>query len=376
MKPQTKTITYHASINNGSFFQAYALQKTLLAMGYDNRILDIQSKELKTDYALFRKPSSISDLVKNLISLIHYKSLSERKTKFETARKKYLSLTDEYEKLDEYLKETGDYDSVYIAGSDQIWNVSTSDFTQDYFLPQVRKKISYSASGGTKITLIELEKYRKEINEFSSLSVRESDLKAILLKLGMNDVSVTLDPTLLMDKSEYLKLIEDRKYIKGKYIFLYTIKCEPEVLKMAKRISKKLKMPVYTIFNTYRSEKNLMYGVKNIYDAGPFDFLNIINNASLVLTDSFHGNVFSVILEKEFYYISTVDKNGNMKRDDRIDDFLEKTKMINYKISVNETIDSIRFKRNRDFSFIPAIIEKMREESFDYLRKALGQFNS
>ena len=59
---KTKTITYHASINNGSFFQAYALQKTMIELGHDNEILDIQTSELKSEYALFRKNDSVTDL--------------------------------------------------------------------------------------------------------------------------------------------------------------------------------------------------------------------------------------------------------------------------------------------------------------------------
>lgn len=84
--------------------------------------------------------------------------------------------------------------------------------------------------------------------------------------------------------------------IKGDYILVYSVKCAPEVLKMAKRIGRFLHMPVYALLNTYRSDKNCLYGIKNVYNAGPADFLNIIENAKLVLSDSFHGNVFSIYI--------------------------------------------------------------------------------
>ena len=332
---ETRTITYHASLNNGSFFQAYALQQTLLRLGYENRILDIQCDALKRDYELFRKPSSLGDIAKNVISFIHFKSLKIRTQKFAAARKKYLSLTDEYSKLSDYVRATSDTDSVYIAGSDQIWNVSASDFTDDYFLPKIKNKIAFSVSGGSNITKIELERKLNAIREFQSISVRETDLQRILTSFGIESV-FTVDPTLLLAKKDYLKLVSPQPYIKGKYIFLYTVKCNPRVLKMAKRISKHLNMPVYTLFNTFRSEKNVLYGIHNIYDAGPFDFLNLIHNATLVLTDSFHGTVFSVIIEKEFYYIADVNEKGQPQRDDRIDDFLQKVDMTTYTVSVME----------------------------------------
>ena len=75
---KTKTITYHASLNNGSFFQAYALQKTIKSLGHDNEILDIQTPELKSDYALFQKINSVGSLVRNIISLLHYSKLLEK----------------------------------------------------------------------------------------------------------------------------------------------------------------------------------------------------------------------------------------------------------------------------------------------------------
>lgn len=369
---KTKTITYHASLNNGSFFQAYALQKTIKSLGHDNEILDIQTPELKRDYALFRNIRSLSDLLKNIITFFHFIKLKKRKQKFEDARSQYLDLTDEYSSLNDYFADNQDEvrDSLYIAGSDQIWNTTTSDFTEGYFLPGIHNKIAYSASGGSGITSRDLEKYIPNIKEFKSISVREPKLKNILNSFDISDISVTLDPTLLLDKYDYKSFISNEQYLKGKYIFLYSIKCNPDVMKKANQIGKNLGMPVYTLFNTYRSEKNWLYGLKNIYDAGPTDFLNILINAELVLTDSFHGNVFSVILEKKFYYLSPVDEKGNMLRDDRIDDFLTKTCLIQRKVPVNDDLQ-IELQQEIDFQVTKLSLERLRKSSLEYLKNAI-----
>lgn len=369
---KTKTITYHAPINNGSFFQAYALQKTLESLGIENEILDIQTPELKRDYALFQKINSVGSLIRNIISLLHYSKLKTRKKKFEQARQKYLVMTNEYESLEEYFRDNGHDDSLFIAGSDQIWNTKASDFTTDYMLPGVENKIAYSVSGGSKICGTDLQPYLDDIRSFRHISVREPDLVGILNELDIENVSVTLDPTLLLERDAYQPFISTTPLISGKYIFLYTVKCEPEVLKAAKRLSKQLNMPVYTLFNTYRSEKNRLYGLKTIYNYGPEDFLNIVKNAELVLSDSFHGNVFSIILEKNFYYLSPVDEQGNMIEDDRIDGLLKQIGLIDRKIATNQSIETFNYDREISYISVKKSLTDMRKQSVAYLNSSIS----
>lgn len=369
---KTKTITYHASLNNGSFFQAYALQKTIKSLGHDNEILDIQTPELKSDYALFRNIRSLSDLLKNIISLLHFVKLKKRKRKFEEARKCYLSLTSEYSSLNDYIADNQDEvrDSLFIAGSDQIWNTTTSDFTEGYFLPGIDNKIAYSASGGSSITSKDLQKYIQYIKEFKNISVREPKLKNILNNLNISRITVTLEPTLLLDKDDYKTFISNERYLKDRYIFCYSAKCNRDVMKKANEIGKHFGLPVYAIFNTYRSEKNWMYGLKNIYDAGPEDFLNILQNAELVLTDSFHGNVFSIIMEKPFYYLAPESSSKEIEIDDRIDGLFEQIGLAGRKITVNTPVEEI-FNTEIEYCHVRDELINLRQESIEYLRNAI-----
>lgn len=128
-------------------------------------------------------------------------------------------------------------------------------------------------------------------------------------------------------------------------------------------------MPVYTLFNTYRSEKNRLYGLKTIYNYGPEDFLNIVKNAELVLSDSFHGNVFSIILEKNFYYLSPVYEFGTMIEDDRIDGPLKQVGLIEQKLAVNDESNSICLKEP-EYSKVERVLKELRCESLEYLKKA------
>ena len=115
----------------------------------------------------------------------------------------------------------------------------------------------------------------------------------------------------------------------------------------------------------------MLYGIHNIYDAGPFDFLNLIHNATLVLTDSFHGTVFSVIIEKEFYYIADVNEKGQPQRDDRIDDFLQKVDMTTYTVSVMEPETRIAIGQKRSYSHALELINTMRSKAIKYLTDSI-----
>lgn len=370
---KTRTITYHASINNGSFFQSYALQTFLLKTGIDNQIINLQTNELKRDYELFRSIKSLRDLFKNIVSLINYKSLSKRKKNFVEARKHFLKETVECQSFEEYKKLESNFEEyIYIAGSDQIWNVNASDFSEDYFLPSIKNKITYSASGGSKITAKDLIPYKELIEEFNHISVRENDLRKELLSfIDAKHISVTVDPTILLDKDEYTVFCKSEPLAKGEYIFLYTVKCDNNILLTAKQISKKLRLPVYAVFTTYKSALNFKYGIHNINNAGPREFINLIYNAKLVLTDSFHGTVFSIILEKNFRYIANIDSDNLIIRDDRIDYLLEELELTNMRVSALSSFNINDLNKEYSFNKANEHIKKLREDSIEYLLSSI-----
>ena len=126
---KTATITFHAPNNNGSFLQAYALQKYLTTHfdNIENDIIDFQPEAQQQQYAVFRKIHSKKDILRNLISVQHYKAISKRSASFSEMRKKHLKMTQRCTSTEEVLEIAGKYDLV-IAGSDQIWNTTARDF--------------------------------------------------------------------------------------------------------------------------------------------------------------------------------------------------------------------------------------------------------
>lgn len=362
------TITFHAPNNNGSFFQAHALQHVLCNYcKVENEIIDFQSEKQKSQYSLLRPIHSVRDVAKNSVSLMHYKAIKARNIRFDKARNHYLNMTEECSTVDEVKRIADQYDTV-IAGSDQIWNTTAPDFSPAYMLPDVTpKKIAYGVSLGSVSAESELKKYKKYLKEFSAISVREYSAKRILEELLDRDVDIVLDPTLLLEREQYDRMCNKEPLIEGDYIFFYSISYPSEVMKTVKEIANRLHMKVVTVFTSFHTIICERYGIEVRYDAGPREFLNLIKNAKLVLTNSFHGTAFSIIFNKPFYYVcKTV--NGKLERDDRINGLLEELGIDGYNIGqfrVPEKIPVIDWKQTQ------RKLGQLKNESIGFLTRTI-----
>ena len=221
--------------------------------------------------------------------------------------------------LEELKQEDFKYD-YYISGSDQLWNLQAKDFDWANYLEFVKKgkKISYAASfGPKKQTWNEEEKNRakKDLKEYNFLSVREEGSFNNVVELTGRIPEINIDPTMLLDKKEWEKIIEKEAIIKEKYILLYDIHGKTETFKIAKKISRNLGIKVIIPKENVRA--HLFYPFKKHYNNGPIEFLNLLNNAEIVLSSSFHGTVFSILLHKPFLAI-------NGAKDFRISTLLKK----------------------------------------------------
>ena len=160
---------------------------------------------------------------------------------------------------------------------------------------------------------------------------------------------INVDPTMLLDKKEWEKIIPEEPVYKGKYIFLYNLKGDKNILKIAKKVSNILK---------------ILYVFKKKYDVGPIEFLNLIKNAQIVLSSSFHGTIFSILLNKPFFAI-----NGS--KDFRINTLLKKMNLETRTIEI-DNVDE-KCKNVWDISFDNSInlLNEERRKSEQYLRNAL-----
>ena len=365
----TATIKFHACNNNGSFFQAYVLQTLLIKqLGTDNEIIDFRSDKMLRLYKLFRPVRSPRDLAKNMVSLRHYGRLKKRNDRFEMMRRTHLRMTERCSTEEEVYQLAKKYD-LLIAGSDQIWNTTAPDFSAAYFLPDVKnRKITYAISCGSDSGESEIGQYAEAIREFSSVAVRDASTARHMKQQTGIDAMVTIDPTLLADADFYNAMVTDTPIIREEYIFFYSIMYQPEVVKRAKRIAEQLGMRIITVFTSFRAivaEKN---GIEIQYSAGPAEFLNLIRNASYVLTNSFHGTAFSIIYEKPFLHICETE-NGVLKRDDRIDNLIDELEIGQCNTG---TDDSPAVFPKVDWDVVMKKRSLMKENALEYLKKAIS----
>lgn len=203
-----------------------------------------------------------------------------------------------------------------VFGSDQIWNEYITGHDTFYYGNVenfYKTKLSYAASLGFGDNEF-LKKNQTSLSEFKAIGVRESSLKKALLEIGIES-ELNADPTLLLTKQEWEDLLDLNSSSKnttlGKYVLVYAIRDRNKGLEVANRITKD---------NGYRIiEINSFEGFcfKSVFSKigyyTPIDFVRLIKNAHVIVTDSFHGTAFSIIFNKPFISI----KLGT-KSDDRI----------------------------------------------------------
>lgn len=245
----------------------------------------------------------------------------------------------------------------FIAGSDQIWKPTRKRLSKIDLLSfaEPHQRISYAASFG--IESIEKKYYKtlqEELPKFKSISVREDAGASIIKKAtGLDNVKVVLDPTLLMSKEEW-KNVEKKPLnlnLNKRYILTYFLGDEN-----SEQLVKETFGSEHSIINFYK------------YNFGPSEFLYLINNADYILTDSFHGTVFSIIFEKEFFVFNRKQKDTNNNMNSRLDTLLSKLELEDRKI---EKISYLKKAENINYKKVKKLIEKEKEKSISFLKKAL-----
>ena len=302
-------ITFHAAFNYGSMLQAYALQTYLERLGNVVEIINFRPKSQKKGYPKPISFSNISNLKSTLKRLIlapkTISPLYKKWSLFDEFLHNYLHLTKEYSSFEELEAEKFDYDLV-VTGSDQIWNTVAFDFDKAYFgkfLPNSVRKIAYAPSMGPVPESQNAELLKSLLKDYSAISVREERTKEYLVEKGIcQNVSVVLDPTMLLEGKDYDEICDQTPLVEGKYIFYYTPRgVRHEFLSEASKIGEILNIPVICD-NCYKPGDLKRYSNVTAYpEVGPAEFLNLIKNAELVCGASFHLMVFSILFNKPFY---------------------------------------------------------------------------
>ena len=356
-------ITFHNVVNYGGVLQCYALQQKLKEWGYEAEVIDYENKQFKKFYSPFYITRPY--LRKILYMLYAFREKAVRRKKFNNFVKENIILSRECFDKDTISSSNELYD-VFITGSDQVWNLELTEMDRNYFLDFVdkKKKISYAASIGLSKLDEEMKPIYKELlSDFNSISVRENSASVIIDDLLGEEVDVHIDPVLLLDKESWAKVC-DNDVVKNneEYIVVYKIN-KSKAYTAAEYLAKKKGLKVKVI----QPDKTCKAGFQKYKVASPADFVTLFKNAKYVITDSFHGTVFSIIFQKKFAYY--MDESAN-NRNSRIQNLLNK---LNLQSRNFKDIEQIEFIDDTiDYDSVEIILNKERNKSKQYLEQVIN----
>jgi hypothetical protein len=347
------TITFHWATNYGAVLQAFALQKYLKLNGYETEIIN---------YIPFRVR-----LIQTIMNIKNLKIIDfVKEYKINKFRKQYLSLSKKtFHTNNSLVKEYHDYD-VCICGSDQIWNESfvlyaESKPTLSYYLNFVgreKTRISYATSFGTdKLSSEVVNLIKPELAKFKNISVRENTGKTIIEDMGLN-AELVVDPTLLLESKVYEELI-DKENTKNHFQLFSYILHDNQIT--AEKISK------YIFDNYFDKSVDKKYNMQPI---GIYEWLYNARNSRLVLTNSFHGAIFSIIFKTPFIVIPV----DGSRMNDRISTLLSSVGLQNRIINKFDASEIDRVMKDViEWEQVDIKVQRLRKGSIEFLEKVLGE---
>ena len=361
-------ITFHNTSNFGATLQCTALSRYLESIGNEVFVIDYLPQYIlnkKSVLKEFKKIGSsrnkLKAFAKGFAYLSHYSELRRRDMAFETFIHKNLRLTSTYHTFKELYDNPPEAD-FFICGSDQIWNPALTGNSLDdaFFLAFTNKeKASYGASVGE----LNIEQYGNElkakVRDFKGVSVRESSVAEKFTEILDQDVKTVLDCTLLLKGQDYSTLEKEVALGDKPYLLFYDMQRSKASEKVARQIAKQHGL---SIIDISPSPFISLKGSEKRIDIGPGEFLYLVKNSSYIVTNSFHGTVFSILYHKTFlaFLHSTrservVDLLNELDLNDRIVDstVIVPQKEIDY-LSVDEKLD---YKRQQSYGYLRRILE-------------------
>ena len=371
MKRKAGLITIYHVPNYGSVLQTFATQRLLEKLGYECDIINYKYPN-EYHHSLGRQKPSLKSKIGRIFGL----SAHHRKAnKLECFKKRHFNFTKLYSHLNEL--RTADWESydMFVVGSDQVWK---SKFTLGdtafllSFVPDDKKRVSIASSFATSSVPEEYrEIYKRELEKFSAISVRENNGVSIIkdeLKLN-KEVQVVLDPTLLLSKEDWLSAVPRSTFKKKKkyillYMLTYAFEPRPYIFEVLKQLQSQEDYDIIALEGYTPKERANGIEMINKADSSIPEFINLFANADVVVTSSFHGTAFAVNFGIPLISIVPDDKG-----DDRQSSFL-KNVGLNGCIATTETpVDCINcFYDHKD---VKRNLSELRNKSINWIKENL-----
>ena len=377
-------ITYwHSNDNYGQLLQCYALQRFLITQGHDVFLIRYLPENTTTIVEKI-KNFVFSKNKKKYLTLIYevYLDFLNRKKnisrKFSEFRETCIVSTEKVYRTIQELRLNSPVADVYICGSDQIWNNPLNDInTAGWYLDFGNaKKIAYAASFGRKVVPSEYAMLQKYLTKIDKIGVRESSGKKVCDALGFTESKVVVDPTFLLNASQYEMIMNNRTLSEvrtKRYVFMYflNVKRKKEIFwEQMKFFFEQNGLDVeYVNASGYVKARSILGKIKPLYLSIP-EWLMHLKCANCVMTNSFHGVVFSLLFHKPFFVIPL--ENEYLGGNARIVDLLNKLNL-DYLIYDKKESFEKQMRYDLNWNEIDSKLTKMIEESKLFLQKSIEE---
>lgn len=362
--------------NYGSFLQAYGLKSLIEELGCEVQFVDYKVGEClleeKNDDKGIKKILNKSKVTSKLIEYIGFDAPLKEKIKFVLYKRNYgkknfplLGITEKCSynpKLD-----------VLVIGSDEVFNCVQSNknvgFSPELFGANnnAKKVISYAGSFGNT-TIDKLKKYKVDkkvanlLSKFNSISVRDNNSGEIIEELTGINPNYNLDPVLAYDYmnkcKDKIKDVEDKDYI---ILYGYSGRFNSEECKKIKEYAKKENKRIYCFG-----------GVQEVcdkfIDCTPFEILSYFKNSDAIITDTFHGTIFSIITKRKFYTVIRKSHGTGYGNEEKLTDLLRRTKLTNRIVTNIGDIENL-LNEEIDYKETFKFLEEERKNTKEYLKK-------
>lgn len=360
---------YYGSKNYGGVLQSYALCQFLKNQGFDAEQIQFDKDKGESIKRRLGKAYRYTLSIPRRIKYRRlYKEIRGREVKFAAFRDGAICHSKEVFTQDSLNRLAKEY-QLYITGSDQVWhpNAVCDAYLLDFGIEGI-KKMSYAASiAKDTLSAEESGRYKKAFKDYAAISVREKSAVELLRPITPVEIQWVVDPVFLLRREEWKSLVGS-KCDSERYALCYFLGNDSTERKIAKEYAKckNLKLKVMPFLNGEISEDDLDYGDERIINASPSEFVQLIQNAEIVFTDSFHATAFSLLFERQFYVF---ERSFQSSMGSRIESLTELFSVQDHYCNIpnRTTFDYIYETASIDYSKEFTAFETMRKSSTSYL---------
>lgn len=375
MAPKAILTTVYSGFNYGSSLQALAGKLIISSSGLDCELVSLKSLIKGRDIRLGKL---LTIMIRSLFlfksSALKTYQASYKKTFISGTEKMFFSFTDKYLHPKEMswseLKKMGDEVFACFSGSDQIWNSSTLYINPLYYLrfaPKF-KRIALAPSFGREfIADYNRKKMSLWISEYQSLSIREDSGVVLIKELTGRTAEHLLDPTLIINGEQWKTTLKINKNNQNYILAYFLDKPSSSAKEKLQELKKELNCEIWSI--PYEFD-DMTFSDKTI-PAGPKEFVELIANAAVVCTDSFHGTAFAINMHTPFFTFEREYGSAN-KQSERVLSILRKMNMLD-RFQPKSVIENLN---NLDFEYSENILNKEREKAYLYIENAITEIKN